>query len=125
MLRLFQYYIGGIFLIYYNITWGWGGVGVFATYYNTTIGGEGSTRTPNLYYVINRQPLTIQDSGLIVNEERFENGYMTPPPSFQIFIKYKTIPPVSRTILPAPTMVCAASEYAKFLPRPCMFHIFG
>ena len=39
--RLFQYYIWGNFSIYYNII----------------IGGEGSTRTPNLYYVINGRPL--------------------------------------------------------------------
>ena len=31
--------------------------GVFPIYYNITIGGEGSTGTPNLYYVINGQPL--------------------------------------------------------------------
>ena len=40
-LRLFQYYIGGNLSIYYNIT----------------IGGEGSTETPNFYYVINGRPL--------------------------------------------------------------------
>ena len=34
---------------------GWGGV--FPIYYNITIGGEGSTETPNLDYVINGLPL--------------------------------------------------------------------
>ena len=35
------------------------GRGVFPIYYNITIGGEGSTRTPNLYYVINGRPLKL------------------------------------------------------------------
>ena len=34
-----------------------GGGGVFPIHYNITIGGEGSTGTPNLYYVINGRPL--------------------------------------------------------------------
>ena len=42
-LRLFQYYVGGIFSIYYIIT----------------IGAEGSTGTPNLYHVINGRLLTV------------------------------------------------------------------
>ena len=42
-LRLFQYYIRGIFSIYYNITWG---RGVFPIYYNITIGGGGVCRDP-------------------------------------------------------------------------------
>ena len=33
------------------------GGGVSQIYYNITIGGEGSTGTPNLYYVINGRPL--------------------------------------------------------------------
>ena len=40
----------------YNIAKGVGG-GVFPIYYNITKGGEGSTGTPNLYYVINGRPL--------------------------------------------------------------------
>ena len=33
------------------------GGGIFPIYYNITIGGEGSSVTPNLYYVINGRPL--------------------------------------------------------------------
>ena len=57
---------GGVFPIYYNITWGgvrpiyyditWGGSGQFITILHG--GGGGSGETPKLYYVIYEQPLT-------------------------------------------------------------------
>ena len=52
--------------------------GVFPIYYNITIGGEGSTGTPNLYYVINGRPL-MNLIGFIKHEiakvvEMVENG---------------------------------------------------
>ena len=51
---------------------GWGGV--FPIYYNITIGGEGSTGTPNLYYVINGRPLT-------TDNQRLPFGSKTPTPA--------------------------------------------
>ena len=57
MPKLFLYYMTGGFSLFITILHG----GVFPIYYNITIGGEGSTGTPNLYYVINERPLMDHD----------------------------------------------------------------
>ena len=42
------------------------GAGGVSIYYNITIGGEGSTGTPNLYYVINGRPLILSSMTILL-----------------------------------------------------------
>ena len=49
------------------------GGGDFLNYYNITIGGEGSTGTPNLYYVINGRPLNQNIKNVKMKRKNFCN----------------------------------------------------